>query len=245
MKTRLALLWRRSVLGFALVLPGLALGQAVPSYLEDDPAELGAPPVKDPLEGFNRVIYHFNDGFMRYALRPVSKGYKAVVPAPARRGLANVFTNLLYPVRLAGNLLQGRGRGAWIETERFLVNTVAGLGGLINQADQLPQLRLEDQEDLGQAFAKWGLGHGPYLVLPFFGPSSARDGIAFGVEAYFLQVEQYFPEWEQKAAYQTTYVIQRSPELVNTYEVVTGGAIDPYVALRDAYISRRADQVKK
>lgn len=245
MNPRPAGLWRRAILVLALLAPGLASSQTVPSYLEDDPVELGAPPVKDPLESMNRTFYHFNDGFMRYVLRPVSKGYKAVVPAPARRGLGNFFQNLFYPVRLAGNLLQGRGRGAWIETERFFVNSVAGLGGFINQADKSPALRLDDEEDLGQAFAKWGIGHGPYLVLPFFGPSSARDGIALGIEGYFLQVEQYFPEWEQTAAYQGTYVIQRSPELVNTYEAFIGGAIDPYIALRDAYLSRRADKLKK
>ncbi len=220
-----------------------ASAQIPESILEEDPATLTAPPIPDRIEGLNRVIFKFNDGFYRVAWRPLSRGYANVVPRPARRGLGNFFRNLGYPTRLVGNLLSGDGRGALKETGRFLVNTTAGLGGFFAAADGIPKLRVPER-DLGLAFATWGAGHGTYIVLPIIGPSSLRDGFGDIVSGVYLDPVQYLSEWEYRAAGAGLNAVNQSPDAMNTYDTLKSAAIDPYVALRNAFSARRAQQMR-
>lgn len=220
-----------------------AAAQVPESILNEDPATLTAPLIPDRIEGINRFIFKFNDGLYKVTLRPLSRGYAAVVPVPVRRGIGNFFHNLGYPTRLVANILEGHPRGAWIETHRFLVNTIAGFGGFGAAADRDPKLRVAES-DLGQAFATWGLGHGTYLVLPLLGPTSLRDGIGQGISGIYLSPTQYLPEWEERTGATVLDVTNQSPDTMQAYDGLRSASIDPYSALRNAFAARRAQQVR-
>lgn len=220
-----------------------APAQVPESILNEDPAAVTAPPIRDRVEGLNRAVFKFNDGFYRVAWRPLSRGYAKVVPRPARRALGNFFRNLGYPTRLAGNLLSGHGRSALKETGRFLVNTTAGFGGFFAVADDSEDLRVPEI-DLGLAFATWGAGHGTYVVLPVIGPTSLRDGIGEAISGIYLAPSQYLSEWEYRATAAGLDAVNQSPDAMRTYDNLKSAAIDPYVALRDAFSARRAQQMR-
>ena len=212
--------------------------QTPQSIFEEDPAALTAPPIPDRVEGFNRAMFHFNDGLYNVTLRPLSKGYVKITPRVFRRGFSNFFHNLGFPIRFVGNILEGEPGGAAVETGRFVMNTLTTLG-FAATADDVPQLK-ERPSDLGYAFAKWGIGHGTYLVLPLLGPTSIRDGVGQGLEGYFLDPVHYLQEWEYRAGTSAFRLTNESPGLMNAYDQLKSASIDPYVALRDAYSSRRA-----
>jgi ABC-type transporter lipoprotein component MlaA/pimeloyl-ACP methyl ester carboxylesterase len=136
--------------------------------------------VPDPLERVNRAVWEFNKGVLSCVVRPTAKVYRLVVVKPVRTGIANFGRNIAYPGRLINNLLQGKCRGAWDETQRFYFNTVAGLGGFIDVAGQakLPK----SDADFGQTFGQWGWEPQWYLMLPIFGPSNERDVLGFGAD---------------------------------------------------------------
>lgn len=129
----------------------------------------------DPYEGFNRSVYKFNRTADRYVLKPVATGYSKVVPKPAKKGVSNFFSNLGEPLNVVNNLLQGKFDGALKSTYRFTVNSTVGLLGLIDVAKHYHVN--EQPEDFGQTLATWGVKPGPYLMLPFLGPSNLRDSI--------------------------------------------------------------------
>lgn len=197
--------------------------------------------VYDPLETINRGIYAFNDVLFTYALRPAKQGYVAAVPPPARRGIRNVLNNLAYPVRLVGNLLQGRLEGAAKETGGFLLNSTVGIGGLWDHASRLESLQTPG-EDVGQAFGAWGIGPGPYLVLPVLGPRNPRDLVGDFAEN-FLSPVPYIEEWELRTSAQVTEAFDNLPLQVDAVDAINASAVDPYVAIRTAYSERRAFQV--
>lgn len=235
----------------------LPAGRTQNAPREVDPAlaeevdEYAAVRVYDPIEPVNRAIFKFNDGLYDYVLRPVSRGYTYVVPAPVRRGLGNFFGNLRFPIRLVSNLLQGRFKRAGLETERFYVNTIAGLGGFIRISDDVPALANVPSEDLGQTFGVWGIHRGPYLVLPLLGPGTVRDTVG-GVGDYFLnplhwnllqRADNY--DWTWDTGLQVTDSVNAFPELLRTYDAERKSAIDPYVAVRSAYVQYRDAAVKQ
>lgn len=131
--------------------------------------------INDPIEPFNRVMFSFNNGFIVWIMRPVEKGYRAVVPQMVRKRIGMVGDNLAYPVRLFGTLLQAKWRGALDETSRFAINSTVGVAGIFDPAGSMGIKPWK--EDFGQAFGWWGNGPGFYLVIPFLGPSSGRDGL--------------------------------------------------------------------
>ena len=221
--------------------PVAAAPGASPSIFDEDPATLTPPRIPDKIEGVNRAIFKFNDGFYKLTLRPLAKGYAAVVPAPVRRGIGRFFNNIAFPTRFAGNLLEGKVADAGTEFERFLVNTVTSLGFLAT-ADKFPDLK-EKPSDLGHAFGAWGIGHGTYLILPVLGPSSVRDGVGMGISRWVLDPADYLPEWEYRAGATATSIINQSPEQMNAYDQLKAASVDPYVALRDAYSVRRTRRV--
>jgi phospholipid-binding lipoprotein MlaA len=216
--------------------PGSATASA--SIFDEDPAMAVAHPIPDKIEGFNRGIFKFNDGFYKIVLRPVSKGYSSVVPVPVRHGIGHFFHNLGYPTRFVGNVLEGKFQNAGVETVRFVVNTVTSLG-FVATADQDPNLQ-ERPSDLGQAFGSWGIGHGSYLVIPLLGPSSLRDGVGLGLSGYFLDPVHYLNDWEYRYGASALMIVNESPDQLRAYDQLKAAAVDPYVALRDAYASQRA-----
>lgn len=193
--------------------------------------------ISDPLRPMNRFTHAINDGFYSYALRPVSRVYTFIMPDFAETGVSNAFRNLAFPLRFVSNILQGRADGAVKETGKFLVNSTVGLGGLGNPAGHFESLETSP-EDLGQAFGSWGIGHGPYLVLPLFGPSSFRDGVG-RVGELALNPASYLGSAEATLAVGALEFVSESESDLDDYDALKAGALDPYESFKDAYIQSR------
>lgn len=212
----------------------------------DDSYAIESANIADPFEGFNRAIFKFNDGVYRKVFKPVARAYAKVMPDPVERGIRNVFSNLKYPSRLAGNLLQGKFRGAANETGRFVLNTTAGIGGFFDPASKIEALE-QSPEDVGQALGAWGIGHGFYLVLPLFGPSSARDFAGNLVDEVAETKPYPFSRLytdDAPIAIRVAEVTNNLPRLIELYESIVRNSIDPYAALRDGYAQRRVALVE-
>jgi phospholipid-binding lipoprotein MlaA len=234
----------------AVAAPAAAAGEAPADSLtesnsiyDEEPVVPNVEQIPDRVEGLNRAIFKFNDGVYRFVLRPISKGYARVVPAPVRRGISSFFHNLGFPTRFAGNVLEGKIHDAGVETGRFVVNSVTSLG-FVATADRIPALQ-EKPSDLGQAFGTWGIGHGTYLILPVLGPSSLRDGVGYGLSAAYLDPIDYLDEWETRTGARVVNIVNESPELMDRYDQLKQAALDPYVALRDAYSARRSKRDRR
>ena len=205
------------------------------------------PSVNDPLKGLNRAIFKFNDFVYLNLLKPVSKGYQAIMPDPAEKGLSNAFDNLNYPVRLTGNLLQLKFVGAVQETGKFAVNSTVGIGGLFKASDDFENLD-PPEEDIGQALASWGIGNGFYFVMPFRGPTTLRDAIGgFGDNTVHFISEPWtqVDDDSTRLILQASELIVDSPALISVYESLTESAIDPYESLKNAYIQLREAKIKE
>ncbi|WP_031481372.1 MlaA family lipoprotein [Maridesulfovibrio frigidus] len=200
----------------------------------------------DPWEGYNRAMFSFND-FMYFGItKPVTQGYMYVMPLRPRTWTNNFFQNLLYPVRVTSCLLQGRFYTAGAETSKFITNSIIGLGGFGNvvgdPASTMP-LYLGN-EDMGQTFGKWGIGNGPYFVIPVLGPSTVRDAVGLGIDTFVLNPFWWFGiPWYYSVAAGAYNQINKLSFHLGEYESLKEGAIDPYLALRDAYLSYRAKQI--
>jgi len=202
----------------------------------------------DPFESINRVTFKFNDFLYRNLVEPIADGYTAVTPDPVEAGATNFFYNLRYPVRLVGNLLQGRLQGAWVETGRFAINTTVGVVGIFTPADSVEGFEPIPSEDVRQVLGAWGIGEGPYLVLPLLGPSNLRElGGYLGDRAVnpFSQPFTVVDEWEWRTGYSASSFVVGSPTLIGRYQQMKGSAIDPYSALKNAYIQYRRAAVEK
>ncbi|BET65757.1 VacJ family lipoprotein [Opitutales bacterium ASA1] len=209
--------------------------------------EYAMPQVSDPLEKFNRTIFKFNGAVTVYVLTPVSNGYTAVVPKKAREGIGNFFSNLAFPLRFTGSLLQGKLDRSAAETGKFLVNSTVGLGGFLKVSDHVPELRVPD-EDIGQAFGVWGLGHGPYLVIPVLGPASLRDGLGRICAIPLNPMRWEFAEsmdWTVRDGSMVLETVNGLPATLENLDRITRSAVDPYVAVRNGYIQYRDAEVKK
>lgn len=191
----------------------------------------------DPWEPFNETMFSFNLKLDRYALKPVAKGWDAVVPDPVQRSLKNAFDNLAFPRRLVNNLLQLKLGGAGREVGRFLLNTTVGVAGLFDVAKALG-VEASDA-DTGQTLGIYGVGPGPYLVLPFLPPLTTRDGIGFAVDAA-LDPFSYviFPVAALAGIGVGKRVDERALNL-ELYEGVEASTIDLYSAVRNAYLQKR------
>ena len=205
-----------------------------------------SPLVSDPFERVNRIIFSFNDLFYTYAGDPLAGMYQRV-PLSARSGIGNFFDNLQYPVRLTGNLLQGRVSSAWHETRRFALNSTLGLLGLLDSASQVDGLQKIESEDVGQALASWGIGEGPYLILPIMGPSNIRDfGGLLGDRFVNPWVDPYsILDPETQLVYGIGDNISSLPVHLNRYREMKSSAIDPYSALKNAYTQYRRGSIER
>jgi phospholipid-binding lipoprotein MlaA len=195
------------------------------------------PNPRDPMEPFNRKVYAFNDGLDKAVLKPVAKGYVAVVPEIARRGVTNFFNNLGMIVTTLNDALQLKGTKVPVDIARFLTNTVFGLGGLIDVATEL---KIENRkEDFGQTLGYWGVGSGPYLVLPFFGPSSTRDGPGLAVDIVTSPLYYWDADAEIRWALFGLDVVNTRANLLGAEKFLDTAAMDRYSFLRDTYLQRR------
>jgi phospholipid-binding lipoprotein MlaA len=203
-------------------------------------ATTGANDPKDPWEGFNRKSFAFNEGLDRAVLKPVARGYVYVMPEFAQEGVNNFFGNLEDIGTSLNNVLQGKPKHAMSDAMRFLVNTVFGVFGLWDVAT--PFGLEKHYEDFGQTLGVWGVKSGPYLVLPFLGPSSARDAPAKAVDpawAYSRAIDQSSVYWSVWA----TDKIRTRAGLLPSEKVLDEAALDRYSFIRDAWLQRRQSMV--
>ena len=193
--------------------------------------------VADPLEGFNRAVFVFNDKLYIYGLRPLTKGYARVVPTVTRKGVKNFFNNLFFPIRFVNDLLQGKGEAAGMEFSAFFVNTTLGFGGLNDFAQKHVGIRLQD-EDFGQTLGSYGIGNGFYLLLPVWGPSSLRDAVGRAGD-WLINPINYAEPWELCRGAWALEKVNWTSFHIGEYEAFKEASIDPYTALRNAYIQNR------
>jgi len=218
------------VMGIATVLVGCA---SIPAGVEPSP--------NDPWEPFNRSVFEFNENLDAYFLKPVVTGYRFVLPEFVRDGIYNFFSNYNDIYTALNNLLQGKPSDAFSDLMRVVVNTTFGLGGFIDMAT--PGGLEKHKEDWGQTFGVWGVPSGPYVVLPFFGPSSVRDtfGTAADLETdYFFK---YIPDVGLRNSVTGLRVVNARNTYYEAGDLLNGAAIDKYSFLRDAYIQRREYQI--
>jgi len=198
--------------------------------------------IADPLEPVNRVMHGFNDLAYFWVVKPVTHAYAAVVPKPVRFGIGNFFHNVATPVRLVNCLLQGKGSAASLEYQRFLVNTVAGVLGFGDPARD--RFHLEpSEEDLGQTLAVYGFGDGFYLVLPLLGPSTLRDSLGT-LGDQFLDPLWYVEPDELSIGLSIESAANEGSLHLGEYETFKAAAVDPYVAIRNAYVQYRKRQIE-
>ncbi len=208
---------------------------------------------RDPLEGLNRAVYAFNDGFDRVLFKPVARGYRAITPEPVDQGISNFFSNLEDVGSAVNNLLQLKLARAASDVGRVAVNSTVGILGFIDVASQL---KLEKYgEDFGQTLGYWGVGPGPYLVLPFIGPRNVRDTVGWVGDWYLDPINYAAADgWPEHWAYGVSedwqyglwvlkYIDNRA-DLLGASEVLEVAAIDQYAFVRDAYLQRRESLVK-
>ncbi|PPC94824.1 MAG: ABC transporter [Methylotenera sp.] len=200
---------------------------------------------KDPLEGMNRGIYKFNQVADDAVIKPIAKGYKAVAPSPVRTGINNFFSNLGMITTVVNDLLQFKLAYAFTDAGRFMINSTFGIAGFIDVAsmDKIEKRK----EDFGQTLGYWGLGSGPYLVLPFLGPSSVRDTTGFIVDTATSDPITYTHNIGEIRLHNQLRAIQfidKRAELLTATDLVDEASLDPYAFTRDAYLQRRASQIQ-
>ena len=195
---------------------------------------------KDPIEGFNRAMYAFNDGLDTVLIKPVAQGYDAVLPTPVKTGVTNFFANIADVFIAVNNLLQGKVPEAFSDAGRFAVNTTIGVLGIFDVATELGMEKHD--EDFGQTFGRWGVGPGAYVVVPFFGPRTVRDtvGLVLDVKADPVANVDHIPTRNTLLAVR---IVSDRANLLPADKVIEEAALDKYAYLRDAYLQRRRNLV--
>jgi len=194
----------------------------------------------DPLEGFNRAMFSFNDGVDRVALKPAAQAYDTVVPGPVQTGIGNFFGNIGDLWSSINQLLQGRIEQGVSTFMRVAINTTFGLGGVLDVATEARLPR--EKSDFGQTLGKWGVGSGPYVVLPFFGPSTLRDTAGLPIDLYGdLWTYKRPIRWRNVGS--VVRVIDRRAQLLDASNLLEDAALDKYDFVRDAYLQRRQSQI--
>ena len=199
--------------------------------------------VSDPIEPVNRAFFYFNDKLYFWVLEPVSKGYSYVVPQVARRDVKNFFSNIATPIRLVNCALQAEFTGAWVELERFGINTTVGVVGFGDPAKNRWDL-VKQNGDFGQTLGRYGLGPSIYINWPIIGPLCARDSVGYVGDLFLDPFTYLVPEFWYNVdikAYDTVNATSLRP---GEYEDFKKAAIDPYIAFRDAYYQYRRHLVE-
>lgn len=191
---------------------------------------------RDPFEPFNRGVYQFNEGVDKAVLKPVAQAYRAVIPQFIRSSVSNFFSNINDIVVALNNLLQGKFTAAYSDFGRIAINTTLGLGGLFDVASEAG-IEKHD-EDFGQTLGWWGVGNGPFVMLPLLGPSTGRDAVGRFVD-YKADLVTYVDPSHNRNQLWGTRIVNRRAELLDASTVLQTAALDPYEFVRDAYLQRR------
>lgn len=223
----------------------LVAGCATPPPADDPEAVAEWEQTNDPLEPMNRAVFGFNDAIDKALIKPIAQGYRAVVPAYGRERVRDVLNNLRSPIILANDVLQGEPDRAMQTLMRFAFNTGFGIGGLFDVA--APGGIPYHDEDFGQTFAVWGVGEGPYLVLPILGPSNPRDTTGLAVEwladPFDIWMDHEGQDWAIWTRMGVGGVDKREAYL-DTLDEIEKSSVDYYAAMRSLYRQRRAVDVK-
>lgn len=198
----------------------------------------------DPYQETNRAVFDFNQKVDKYALEPTARAYVAVVPDPAREGIHNFLLNLDLPVTFANDLLQGDATRATQTFTRFFMNSTIGIGGLFDPASSAGVVY--HKEDFGQTLGTWGVGEGPYIVLPFLGPDPPRDAGGQIVDI-FLDPSTYIPIREHiwwSAGRRTLAIIDLRSRNLDTVENIERGSVDYYASVRSLYRQLRNNAIR-
>ena len=194
----------------------------------------------DPLESFNRGVYNFNETVDGVLLKPAAEIYQGLTPSLVRTGVSNVFANLNDVTVALNNLLQGKFSEGASDLGRIVINSIAGLLGIFDVAT--PVGLEKHNEDFGQTLGYWGVGDGPYLVLPFFGPSNPRDAVGL-VGDYFTNPVSYINSDEVRYSLTGLRIVSKRAELLGASNVLETAALDKYTFVRDAYLQRRRNLI--
>ena len=223
---------RAQLLAFVFALLGLACAPA--GAADGDQADA------DPIEGFNRGMFWFNDHVDTYVLVPVATVWDKVMPNRVQRSIGNFFDNLRFPIVTINNLLQAKFKSAGSDVGRFLVNTTVGVAGFFDPASDWGLEK--HNEDFGQTLGYWGVPPGPYLVLPILGPSDVRDGAGL-VPDGFMAVYPWFVGFVYTISARAVDVVNTRSMYLKQVEEAKAASIDYYSAVRNAYIQRRKSLV--
>lgn len=194
----------------------------------------------DPLEPINRVIFEFNEVVDDNILEPVAKGYKYVTPDPVEKGISNFFSNLGEINTIANDLLQLKFQQAAKDSLRFVVNSTIGVLGIFDVATPLGLSK--NKEDFGQTLGFWGVPNGPYLVLPFLGPSSFRDAPGTFVDYEMSPMEQL--HHEERQTLRLINIIETRAKLLRATKILDTAAKDKYIFIRESYLQKRESLVR-
>lgn len=192
----------------------------------------------DPWEDINRSIFNFNDSLDSYLLKPVAQGYKDYTPEMVQTGVTNFFKNIGDVGNLVNDLFQAKFEHAGVDTSRLIFNTTFGVVGLVDVADYMGLKR--NDEDFGQTLGYWGVESGPYLVLPFFGPSNIRDGLG-SIPDNFMTPTPYIQNGGAQFGLFASQAIDKRAQFLSAEKVITG---DRYVFVRNAYLQNREFLIK-
>jgi phospholipid-binding lipoprotein MlaA len=197
----------------------------------------------DPYESFNRVMYNFNDFIDKAILKPVATAYNKVIPKPVVKGIGNIFNNIDTIPTVINDVLQANFYQASSDTWRFAINTTVGIGGFFEVADKMGLER--NSEDLGLTLAQWGWKNSNYLVLPFLGPTTVRDGLAWPVNYEFFTIYPYIHPLGVRYSIYSLYIISKRAEALRFQDVIEQASLDRYVFMRDAYMQHRRYKIER
>lgn len=219
---------------------GLVVG-AIMATMVSGCATKGESVEGDPVQGFNRAMYTFNDKLDKYALKPVAQGYKFVLPNFVQTGIYNFFNNLGTLTTIANDLLQFKFSKAMDDSGRFVINTTFGIGGLFDWASK-DGINYQ-KEDFGVTLGTWGWKNSSYLVLPFYGPSTVRDTGGLAVDTLYLDPIYYIDYIPTRNQLLLTKIISTRASYLPGSDLLDEAALDPYAFMRDAYLQRRTNLI--
>jgi phospholipid-binding lipoprotein MlaA len=211
---------------------------------DDDEYEEEVELIPDPWIEMNYGLWVFNDRLYFWLLKPVSRAYGFIIPIELRGAIRNVFYNVRFPVRFVNCLLQGKFRKSGYEFGNFFVNTTWGVLGLADVAANYPHLN-PSPEDMGQTFAVWGFGKGAYLMVPFFGPYSLRHGLGRLGDTFLDPIWWVPVELWVSLAIRAYEAVNDTSLRIGDYEALKEASLDPYVAIRNAYVQNRLKLIEE
>jgi phospholipid-binding lipoprotein MlaA len=193
---------------------------------------------EDPWEGVNRAIFRFNDTLDTYALKPLAQGYEFITPQFLEDGIHNMFKNVGDVTNLANDVLQAKPAAAGVDTARLIFNTTFGLAGFFDVGTKMGLQR--NDEDFGQTLGYWGVGSGPFVMLPFFGPSTVRDAVAKYPDTYTAPY-RYIDDVPVRNSLLGLNVVDTRASLLSAEKLING---DKYIFIRNAFLQNREFKVK-